>query len=111
MGAALLLGSCAGREANPEPVDWAYDHYYTCKDIRAEKARIQVAQQNRGIEQAAIKQSNDEMMTRSVPLFPGFFAIDESRVSSKTPSPQQAEIDALKARNAHLDSMAADRGC
>ena len=40
LGTVVLLAGCAGREANPEPTQWAYDKYYTCQDIRAEKDRI-----------------------------------------------------------------------
>ena len=56
VGGALLLSGCAGRLANPEPVDWAFDKYYTCQDIRAEKDRINEAFLRRNVEQAKIKQ-------------------------------------------------------
>ena len=82
------------------------------KDIRAEKVRITQAMQDRGIEQASIRQSDNDLMSRTIPfLAPGTFAIDESRTSGAAKTPQEAEIEALKARDAHLDAMAADRGC
>jgi hypothetical protein len=111
LGAVLTVGGCAGRDANPEPVDWVYDHYYTSKDIRAEKARIQQAMQDRGIEEATIHRNDDARIARSIPLVPGLASVTETRMSSSEPTPQQVEIDALKARDAHLDGMAADRGC
>jgi len=112
LGAAALLGGCAGRLANPQPVDSAFDKYYTCQDIRAEKDRINQAFLARNVEEASLKQRDDELLARGVPLIPpGFAAVQETRASSKAKSPQQIEIDALKARDAHLDGMAADRGC
>jgi hypothetical protein len=112
MGAALLLPGCAGRDANPEPVDWPYDHYYTCNDIRAEKVRIAQAMQDRGVEQAAIRSRDNDLMSRTIPFLPaGLSAVDETRMSGSKKTPQEIEIEALKARDAHLDSMAADRGC
>jgi hypothetical protein len=44
-------------------------------------------------------------------LPPALSAVDQSRMSGSAKTAQQIEIDALKARDAHLDSMAADRGC
>jgi hypothetical protein len=113
MGVGTLLGGCAGRLANPQPVDSAFDKYYTCQDIRAEKDRINQAFLDRNVEQASLKQRDDELMTRTIPLLllPGVGAIQETRASGSAKSPQQVEIDALKARDAHLDGMAADRGC
>jgi hypothetical protein len=112
LGAGLMLASCAGRVANPEPVDWAYDKYYGCKDIRAEKDRIQQAIQDRGVEQAFIRSRDNDLMARTIPFLPpGLSAVDETRMSSSAKTPQEVEIEALKARDAHLDSMAADRGC
>ena len=112
MGAALLLAGCAGRIANPEPVDWVYDKYYGCKAIRAEKLRIADAMRDRGVEQASIRQSDNDLMSRTIPfLAPGVAAVDETRMSGSAKTPQEIEIEALKARDAHLDSMAADRGC
>jgi len=112
MGVALLLGACSGRLANPEPVDWPYDRYYGCKDIRAEKVRIAQAMQDRGVEQASRRQSDNDLMSRTIPFLPvGLAAVDESRMSGSAKSAQETEIEALKARDAHLDSMAADRGC
>jgi hypothetical protein len=92
-------------------VDWAYDKYYTCSDIRAEKARIQQAVLDRNIEQATIRQNDNERIARSIPLVPGLASVNESRMSGSAKTPQQIEIDALKARDTHLDTMAADRGC
>ena len=112
MGAAVLLTGCAGRLANPEPVDWAFDKYYTCKDIRAEKDRINEAFLDRNIEQASIRQRDNDLMSRTIPFLPpGLAAVDESRMSGSAKTAQQVEIDALKARDAHLDGMASDRGC
>jgi len=110
--AGALLAGCAGRLANPEPVNWAMDKYYTCQDIRAEKDRINEAFLRRNIEQAAIRQRDNDLMSRvGTMVTPGIAAIEETRVSSSAKTPQQVEIDALKARDAHLDAMASDRGC
>ena len=110
--AGALLAGCAGRLANPEPVDWAMDKYYSCQDIRAEKDRINAEFLNRHIEQASIKQRDDDLMTRTIPfLLPGVAAIDESRTSGSAKTPQEVEIEGLKARDAHLDQMASARGC
>src|SRR5256885_6789803 len=112
MGAALLLPGCAGRLANPEPVDWAFDKYYTCQDIRAEKDRINQAFLDRNVEQASIRSRDNDLMARTIPFLPpGLAAVDEARMSGSAKTSQQIEIDALKARDVHLDSMAADRGC
>jgi len=112
LGTSVLLASCAGREPNPEPVAWAYDKYYTCKDIRAEKGRIYQAMQDRGVEQAKLRQRDNDLMSRTIPFLPpGLAAMDETRMSSSAKTPQEIEIDAFKARDAHLDGMAADRGC
>ena len=112
MGAGLVLGGCAGRLANPEPVDWAMDKYYTCQDIRAEKDRINQGFIDRHVEQAAIRQRDNDLMSRTIPFLPpGLAAVDQSRMSSSAKSPQQVEIDALKARDGHLDQMASARGC
>src|ERR1700759_2529528 len=112
MGAAVALSGCAGRLANPQPVDSAFDKYYTCQDIRAEKDRINQAYLDRNVEQAALRQRDNDLMSRTIPfLAPGVFAIDESRTSESAKSAQQVEIDALKARDQHFNSMAPDRGC
>lgn len=113
LGAATLaLGACAGREPNPEPVSWPYDKYYTCQDIRAEKDRIYQAMLDRHVEQAEIHQRDNDLMSRTIPfLAPGVMAVEQTRMSSSAKTPQQVEIDALKARNEHLNGMAADRGC
>src|SRR5712675_1580904 len=112
IGAAALLAGCAGRLANPETVDWAFDKYYTCKDIRAEKDRINHEFLLRNVEQASIRSRDNDLMARGIPLVStGWAAVDETRISSSAKTPQQVEIDALKARDAHLDGMAADRGC
>jgi hypothetical protein len=51
-------------------------------------------------------------MARTIPFAaPGLVAVDESRMSGSAKSAQEVEIEALKARDAHLDGMAADRGC
>ena len=111
-GAALVLAGCAGREANPEPAQWVYDKYYSCQDIRAEKDRIYQAMQDRGVEQAKLHARDNDLMSRTIPLLPpGLAAMQESRWSSSARTPQEIEIDALKARDAHLDGMASDRGC
>ena len=108
----MLLSGCAGRLANPEPVDWAFDKYYTCQDIRAEKDRINQAFIDRNVEQASIRSRDNDLMARTIPFLPpGLAAVDESRMSGSAKTAQQTEIDGLKARDAHLDSMAADRGC
>jgi hypothetical protein len=110
--AGALLAGCAGRLANPEPVDWVMDKYYTCQDIRAEKDRINQAFVDRNVEQVSIRKRDNELMSRGIPLVsPGIAAIDSTRVSSSAKTPQQIEIDALKARDAHLDQMASARGC
>jgi hypothetical protein len=112
MSASALLGGCAGRLANPEPVDWAMDKYYTCQDIRAEKDRINQAFTDRHIEQAAIRSRDNDLMARGIPLVStGWAAVDETRISKSAKTPQEVEIDALKARDAHLDQMASARGC
>jgi hypothetical protein len=112
MGAGLVLGGCAGRLANPEPVDWAMDKYYTCQDIRAEKDRINQEFLNRNVEQASIRSRDNDLMARGIPLVStGWAAVDETRIHSSAKTPQQVEIDALKARDTHLDAMASDRGC
>ena len=61
MGAGLVLGGCAGQFANPEPVDWAMDKYYTCQDIRAEKDRTNQGFIDRHVEQAAIRQRDNDL--------------------------------------------------
>jgi hypothetical protein len=112
LGTSVLVASCAGREPNPEPVDWVYDKYYTCQDIREEKGRIFQAIQDRDVEQASIRSRDNDLMARTIPFAaPGLLAIDESRMSGSAKSAQEVEIEALKARDAHLDGMAADRGC
>lgn len=112
LGAAMLLAGCAGREANPEPVAWVYDKYYTCQDIRAEKDRIFHAIQDRNVEQASLRHRDNDLMSRTIPFLPpGLAAVDESRMSGSRKSAQQIEVDALQARDKHLDGMASDRGC
>jgi hypothetical protein len=112
MGAAALLGGCAGRLANPQQVDSAFDKYYSCKDIRAEKDRINQAFLDRNIEQASIRQRDNDLMSRTIPFLPpGLMAVQETRMSSSAKTPQQVEIDALKARDQHLDQMSSARGC
>ena len=112
LGTSVLLAGCAGREPNPQPVEWAYDKYYTCQDIQAEKGRIYQAVEDRGVEQASLRRRDNDLMARTIPFAaPGLFAVDDSRMSGSKKSAQEIEIDALKARDAHLDGMAADRGC
>ncbi len=108
----MLLASCAGREPNPQPVQWVYDKYYTCQDIREEKDRIAEAVRDRNVEQAFLESRDNDLMARTIPfLAPGVFAIEESSASGKAKTPQEIENDALLARDKHLDGMAADRGC
>jgi hypothetical protein len=112
LGTAVLLASCAGREPNPQPTTWVYDKYYTCQDIRAEKGRIYQAAQDRGVEQELLRQRDNDLMARTIPfLAPGVFAIEETRTSGSAKTAQEIEIDALLARDAHLDGMATERGC
>jgi hypothetical protein len=112
LGAMTLLAACAGRNPNPEPIEWAYDKYYTCQDIRAEKDRIYQAVQDRGIEQASIRQRDNDLMSRTIPFLPpAMAALDDSRMSGKKKTAQEIEIEALIKRNDHLNGMAADRGC
>jgi hypothetical protein len=112
LGAVVLLAGCAGREPNPTPTTWVYDKYYTCQDIREEKDRIYQAAQDRGVEQALIRQRDNDLMSRTIPfLAPALFAVDETRMSGSAKTAQEIEVDALKARDAHLDGMATDRGC
>lgn len=112
LGAALVISGCAGREANPEPTAWVYDKYYTCQDIRAEKDRIFQEIQARNVEQGKLKSRDNDLMARTIPFLPpGLAATDETRWSSSAKTPQEIEVDALKARDAHLDGMASDRGC
>jgi hypothetical protein len=112
LGTSVLLASCAGREPNPQPVEWAYDKYYTCQDIREEKGRIYQAMQDRGIEQERLRQRDNDLMARTIPFLPaGLAATDETRWSGSAKTPQEIENEALQARDAHLDGMAADRGC
>jgi hypothetical protein len=112
LGTSVLLAGCAGREPNPTPTQWVYDKYYTCQDIRGEKDRIYQAVQDRGIEQAKLKARDNDLMARTIPFLPpGLAATDEARWSASKKSAQEIEIDALNARDAHLDGMAADRGC
>jgi hypothetical protein len=109
---AVLLAGCAGREANPEPTQWVYDKYYTCQDIRAEKDRIFTEIEARNVEQAKLRARDNDLMARTIPfLAPGVAAVDETRMSGSAKTAQEIEIDALKARDAHLDGMATDRGC
>lgn len=108
----VLLAGCAGREANPEPTQWVYDKYYSCKDIRDEKDRIAEATRDRNVEQASLESRDNDLMARTIPfLAPGVFAIEESSASGKAKTPQEIENEALLARDKHLDGMAADRGC
>jgi hypothetical protein len=112
LGTSVLLASCAGREPNPETTQWVYDKYYTCQDIRAEKDRIFQAIEDRNVEQASIRSRDNDLMSRVIPFAPpGLFAVDEARMSGSKQTAQEIEIDALKARDAHLDGMASDRGC
>jgi len=112
VGAALVLASCAGRQPNPEPEQWVYDKYYTCQDIRAEKGRIYQAMQDRGVEQFKLHARDNDLMARTIPFLPpGLAAVDETRMNGSKKTAQEIENDALKARDTHLDGMAADRGC
>jgi hypothetical protein len=112
LSTAVLLASCAGRDANPQPVASVYDKYYTCQDIREEKGRIFDAVKDRNVEQASIRRRDNDLMSRTIPFLPpGLAAVDEARMSGSKQTAQEIEIDALKARDAHLDGMAADRGC
>jgi hypothetical protein len=112
LSTAVLLASCAGREANPETTTWVYDKYYTCQDIRAEKDRIFQAVGDRNVEQASLRSRDNDLMARTIPfLLPGIAAADEARMGRTEQTAQQIEIDALKARDAHLGGMATDRGC
>jgi hypothetical protein len=112
VGAVVLLAGCAGRNANPETTTWVYDKYYTCKDIRAEKDRVAEQMRARNIEQASLRQRDNDLMSRTIPFLPpGLFAIEETRTSGSAKTPQEIENDAILARDKHLDGMAADRGC
>ena len=112
LSTSVLLASCAGREPNPEPVAWVYDKYYTCQDIRAEKDRIYQAAQDRGVEQAFIRSRDNDLMARTIPFLPpAMAAVEEGRMGRTDKTAQEVEIDALHARDKHLDGMAADRGC
>lgn len=112
LSTSVLLASCAGREPNPEPVSWVYDKYYTCQDIRAEKGRIYAAIQDRNVEQASIRSRDNDLMSRTIPFLPpALAAVDEGRMGGTEQTAQEVEVDALKARDAHLDGMASDRGC
>ena len=112
LSTTVLLTACAGREPNPQPVEWAYDKYYTCQDIRDEKGRIAEAMRDRNIEQAFVEARDNDLMTRTIPFLPpGLSAMEETNLSSKAQTPQQVENDALMARDKHLDGMASDRGC
>ena len=112
LGTTVLLAACAGREPNPQPVQWAYDKYYTCQDIREEKDRIAEAVRDRNVEQASLESRDNDLMARTIPfLAPGVAAIEEASVDGDALTPQQTENDALLARDKHLDGMAADRGC
>ncbi len=108
----MLLASCAGREANPETATWVYDKYYTCQDIRAEKDRISEEMRNRNVEQASIRSRDNDLMARTIPFLPpALAAVDEGRMGRTEQTAQEVEVDALKARDVHLDGMASDRGC
>ena len=112
LGTTVLLSACAGREPNPEPTQWVYDKYYTCQDIRAEKGRIFQAMEDRNVEQGKIRARDNDLMARVIPFAPpGLAAVDEARMSGSKQTAQEIENDALKARDAHLDGMASDRGC
>jgi hypothetical protein len=112
LGTSVLVASCAGREPNPQPVASVYDKYYTCQDIRDEKGRIYAAVADRGVEQASIRQRDNDLMSRTIPFLPpGLAAVDESRMSGSAKSAQEIEIEALQVRDKHLDGMASDRGC
>ena len=112
LGTSVLLASCAGREPNPQPVEWAYDKYYTCQDIREEKGRIAAAVRDRNIEQASLESRDNDLMTQTIPfLLPGLSAMEETSMSGEAKTPQQVENEALLARDKHLDGMASDRGC
>jgi len=112
LGTSVLLASCAGREPNPEPTQWAYDKYYTCQDIRAEKGRIYEAIRDRNVEQAALHSRDNDLMARTIPfLLPGIAATDEGRMGRTDMTAQEVEVEALKARDKHLDGMASDRSC
>jgi hypothetical protein len=112
LGTSVLLAGCAGREANPTPVAWVYDKYYTCQDIREEKDRIAEQMRARNIEQASLEARDNDLMARTIPfLAPGVFAIQETSMSGEAKTPQEVENDALLERNKHLDGMATDRGC
>jgi hypothetical protein len=112
LGTTVLLTACAGREPNPQPVEWAYDKYYTCQDIREEKGRIAEAMRDRGVEQASIRSRDNDLMSRTIPFLPvGLAAADEGRMGRTDQTAQEVEIQALEARDKHLDGMASDRGC
>jgi hypothetical protein len=112
LSTSVLLASCAGRDANPQPTASVYDKYYTCQDIREEKGRIYAAVRDRGVEQASRRSRDDDLMARTIPFLPvGLAAVDETRMSGSAKSAQEIEIEALDARDKHLDGMAADRGC
>jgi hypothetical protein len=112
LGTSVLLAGCAGREPNPEPTQWAYDKYYTCQDIRAEKGRIYEAIRDRNVEQAALRSRDNDLMARTVPFLPpALAAVDEGRMGRTDKTAQEVEIEALQARDKHLDGMASDRGC
>jgi len=111
LGTIVLLAGCAGREPNPTPTQWVYDKYYTCQDIREEKDRIAGAMRDRNVEQASLEARDNDLMARTIPfLAPGVAAIEETSVSEAN-TPQEVENEALRARDKHLDGMAADRGC
>ena len=112
LSTSVLLASCAGREPNPQPVEWVYDKYYTCQDIREEKDRIAAAIRDRNVEQASLESRDNDLMSRTIPFLPpGLAALEETSMSSSAKTPQEIENEALQARGAHLDGMAADRGC
>src|SRR5262249_29918728 len=107
LGTTVLLTACAGREPNPQPVEWAYDKYYTCQDIREEKGRIADAMRDRGIEQASIRSRDNDLMARTIPFLPvGLAAADEGRLGRTDQTAQEGGMQGLEERHKHLDGIA-----
>ncbi len=102
--ALALLASCAGRDPVPVQVAQASDNLLACSQITAEMQANETKVRQLADEEASKKKKNIAIGAVGALLFwPALFAMDFSGA-------EKTEIEALRARQAHLTQLQA-RAC